>query len=76
MITESLAKKLFGNESALGKQIRMDSVDLFTVKAVLKDLPDNTQFQFEYLLPWSYLKKIGWDDMVTGRIIQCALFIL
>jgi putative ABC transport system permease protein len=62
IITESLAKKLFGNESASGKQIRLDSVDLFTVKAVLKDLPDNTQFRFEFLLPWSYLKKIGWDN--------------
>src|SRR5258706_7220044 len=62
VITESMAKKLFGYESALGKQVRLDSVDLFTVKGVLKDLPDNTQFKFEYLLPWSYLKKIGWDD--------------
>jgi putative ABC transport system permease protein len=62
VITESLAIKLFGNESAVGKQIRLDSVDLFTVKTVLKDLPDNTQFRFEYLLPWSYLQKIGWDN--------------
>jgi putative ABC transport system permease protein len=62
VITESLAKKLFGNQSALGKQLRIDSVDLFTVKGILKDLPDNTQFKFDYLLPWSYLKKIGWDD--------------
>ncbi len=28
----------------------------------MKDLPDNTQFRFEYLLPWSYLQKIGWDN--------------
>ncbi len=62
VITESLAKKLFGKESAFGKQVKIDSVDLFTVKGVLKDLPVNTQFQFGYLLPWSYLKKIGWDD--------------
>ena len=62
VITQSLATRLFGKESALGKQIRLDSVDLFVVKAVLKDLPDNTRFRFEYLLPWSYLKKIGWID--------------
>jgi hypothetical protein len=62
VITESLATRLFGKESAVGKQIRVDSVDLFVVKAVLKDLPDNTQFRFEYLLPWSYLQKIGWID--------------
>jgi putative ABC transport system permease protein len=62
VITASLARKLFGNESAIGKQVKVDSVDFFIVKGVLKDLPDNTQFKFEYLLPWSYLKKIGWDD--------------
>ncbi|MDP9042615.1 MAG: ABC transporter permease, partial [Bacteroidota bacterium] len=62
VITESLAKKLFGKESAFGRKVKVDSVDLFTVKGILKDLPDNTQFQFDYLLPWSYQKKIGWDD--------------
>ena len=62
VITESTAKKLFGKEPALGKQVRIDSVDLFTVSGVLRDLPANTQFKFEYLLPWSYMKKIGWDD--------------
>jgi ABC-type antimicrobial peptide transport system permease subunit len=62
VITESLAIKLFGKESAVGKQIRVDSINFLTVKAVLKDLPDNTQFRFDYLLPWSYMKKIGWFD--------------
>ena len=62
VITESFAKKLFGKESALGKQIRIDSTNLVTVRAVLKDLPDNTAFQFDYLLPWAYLEKLGWTD--------------
>ncbi len=62
VITESFAKKLFGNEPALGKQIKVDSVNLVTVKAVLKDLPDNSRFHFEYLLPWAYLEKLGWSD--------------
>jgi ABC-type antimicrobial peptide transport system permease subunit len=58
-ITESLAKKLFGTEDAVGKIIRIDSVDNFTVTGVLKDLPPNTRFDFEYLLPWSYYDKLG-----------------
>jgi putative ABC transport system permease protein len=62
VITASLAKKFFGNEEAVGKTIRIDSVNNCTVTAVLKDLPNNTQFNFEYLLPWSYMKKIGWAD--------------
>jgi hypothetical protein len=73
VITESLAKKLFGNEPALGKQLKIDSVDLVTVKGVLKDPPDNTIFKFDYLLPWSYLKKLA-GTTITGRIIPCGHF--
>jgi putative ABC transport system permease protein len=62
VITESFAKSLFGKESALGKQIRIDSANLVTVKAILKDLPDNSRFQFQFLLPWAYLEKLGWTD--------------
>ena len=62
VITKELAKKFFGNENAVGKTIRIDSVNNCTVTAVLKDLPANTQFNFEYLLPWSYMTRLGWDD--------------
>jgi putative ABC transport system permease protein len=59
VITEKLAKKLFGDENALNKTIQIDATDNFTVTGVLKDLPSNTDFHFEYLLPWDYLKKRG-----------------
>jgi putative ABC transport system permease protein len=59
VITEKLAKKLFGATDVMGKIIRIDSVDNFTVTGVLKDLPGNTRFDFEYLLPAIYLEKNG-----------------
>jgi putative ABC transport system permease protein len=62
VVTEKLARKLFGETDVVGKIIRLDSVDNFTITGVLKDLPSNTQFDFEYLLPWSYLKKLGWNN--------------
>lgn len=62
VITQSFAKKLFGNEDAMGKIVRIDSADNFTVTGVMKDLPNNTAFQFDYLLPWTYMSKIGWND--------------
>ncbi|RAK02271.1 ABC-type antimicrobial peptide transport system permease subunit [Larkinella arboricola] len=71
VITEKLAKKLFGDAPALGKSIQLDSVDHFVVTGVLKDLPPNTRFSFEYLLPWAYLKKLGtgWsnDDWLSNN---------
>lgn len=62
VITERLAMKLFATRDAMGKTVRLDSTDNFTVTGVLKDLPPNTQFGFDYLLPWTYLKKLGWNN--------------
>lgn len=67
VITQELSKKLFGNEDAMGKVVKIDSSDYFTVTGVLKKLPNNTSFDFEYLLPWAYSKKIGWDDQYWGN---------
>ena len=69
LITERLALKLFGTKEAMGKTIRLDSTDNFIVTGILKDLPANTQFGFDYLLPWSYLRKLGWnnDDWISNN---------
>jgi ABC-type antimicrobial peptide transport system permease subunit len=67
VLTKQLAIKLFGNEDAMGKTVRIDSVDNFTVTGVLKDLPNNTIFKFEYLLPWSYSIKNGSDEDNWGN---------
>jgi ABC-type antimicrobial peptide transport system permease subunit len=67
VLTEKLARRLFGPEEALGKVIQLDNKDNFTVTGVLKDLPNNTAFNFDYLLPWSYLHKTGGDDDYWGN---------
>ncbi|MCD8742596.1 ABC transporter permease [Mucilaginibacter roseus] len=68
VLTEKAAKKLFGStDAAMGKTVKIDSNAHFTVTAVMQDLPNNTRFRFEYLLPWTYMKKIGWDDESWGN---------
>ena len=62
VLTESFAKKLFTNGDAMGKLIRIDSNSNFAVTGIMKDLPNNTEFHFEYLLPWSYMKEVGWEN--------------
>ncbi len=75
VLTEKTAKSLFGNEEAIGKVIKFDNKDNFTVTGVLKDLPNNTSFDFEYLLPWSSLKygegqDYGWNDNSTPTYVM------
>ena len=67
VITESLSKKLFGNEDAMGKVVKIENKENFTVTGILKDLPNNTRFDVEYLLPWSYLRYNGDDDENWGN---------
>ncbi|MFK7814587.1 MAG: ABC transporter permease [Maribacter sp.] len=67
VITQEFAKKLFGNEPAVGKIVKVDNADSFKVTGILKDLPQNTEFTFEFLMPWAYLKQKGWDDENWGN---------
>ncbi len=39
----------------MGKLIKLDNKETFRVTGLAKDPPGNTRFQFEYLLPWSFL---------------------
>ncbi|WP_296705155.1 ABC transporter permease [Algoriphagus sp.] len=67
VLTESLAKKLFGETSALGKSVRVEDQLDFEVKAVIKDLPENTSFNFTAFLPFKKLEAMGWVDDFWGN---------
>jgi len=67
VITEKLSKKLFGDADPMGKTIKIDSNAYFTVTGLMKDLPNNTRFQFQFLMPWEYMKKIKQDDDYWGN---------
>ncbi|HEX6431218.1 MAG TPA: ABC transporter permease, partial [Niastella sp.] len=75
VLTEKTAKSLFGNEDAMGKVIKIDNKDNFIVTGILKDLPNNTRFNCEFLLPWSFIKygegqDLGWDDNSTATYVM------
>lgn len=50
VLTASLAKKIFGNNDAVNKVVKLDNKDLYKVTGVIADPPGNTQFQFDYLV--------------------------
>ena len=53
VITQRLAKKLFNDDDPVGKIILMGNTQNYTVTGVLRDLPNNTQFDFiEYLVSY------------------------
>jgi putative ABC transport system permease protein len=56
VITETVAKKLFGTADAVGKTFKYD-VNVLKVTGVMKDYPDNTHFRSDMLLSYSTLLK-------------------
>ncbi|MEO5909264.1 MAG: ABC transporter permease [Pelobium sp.] len=50
VITEKLATNLFGNTDPMNKIIKIDNKDSYKITGVLKNLPSNTEFDFEYLV--------------------------
>ena len=59
VITESTAKALFGNEDPLNKIIRIDNENDLKVTGVLKDIPKNSTFQFDFLMTWKFREQIS-----------------
>ena len=58
-LTESTAKKLFGNEDPIGKtfSINVNEQFEFTVGALIKDFPANTHLPATILVSYSYAEK-------------------
>lgn len=57
VITESTAKSLFGDEDPINKVIRLDNEYELKVSGVLKDVPGNSTFQFDFLVPWKFREQ-------------------
>lgn len=53
VITEKTAIKFFGDvKNILGKTVRMDNKQDYVITGILKDLPENSSLQFEWLAPF------------------------
>ncbi len=62
VISEQMAKKYFGNEDPLNKILKIGSNGSLnsTVKGVFKNLPQNSQLQFNCLISFATMYKAGW----------------
>jgi putative ABC transport system permease protein len=58
VLTESMAKKYFGDEPAIGKYLRFQDKTNLLVTAIMKDVPLNTHFQFDALISFRTLDQL------------------
>lgn len=66
VLTETTARRYFGNAEPLGKVIVADDSVRFTVSGVVKDFPRNSSITGDLFFPISLLNK----DMHNGRVFR------
>ena len=52
-----MAEKYFGKENPVGKTIVVDNKYNVEVKGIFKNVPDNSHLQFDFLVPFVFLKE-------------------
>ncbi|GAC1300546.1 MAG: ABC transporter permease [Mucilaginibacter sp.] len=64
VINQTMARKFFGDADPMGKSLRMNNEQDYTVTGVFKDLPKNSTFQFQWLAPMANIDhKQPWMDI-------------
>lgn len=61
VLTKTVAEKFFGDGNAVGKALRVDNGQLFTVTGVVADVPANSQISFNGLISMSTARKFQGD---------------
>ncbi|MBL7698975.1 MAG: ABC transporter permease [Chitinophagaceae bacterium] len=77
MLTKSAAKALFGNEEPINKTVRLDldgGTDM-KVTGVVEDVPGNSTFQFDYIIPFNYSNESLKTAMAQWRNSSWNVFI-
>ncbi|MEI9917675.1 MAG: ABC transporter permease [Bacteroidota bacterium] len=76
VVTESTAIKYFGSANdALGKVIVHNNKDSYEVTAVIKDVPSNSHFSFDFMVSIYNLKNLN-EDKIEWNNPNYATFVL
>jgi len=74
VITESTAKKYFGNENPLGKQFIVDDTTTYNITGVMKDFPKSSHFSSNFLLSMSTYKQSESQNWINSEVTTYVLF--
>lgn len=58
VISETLAKTLFKDQDPINQLIRVNNSTDVKVTGILKDVPGNSSFQFDLLMPWKLKEQV------------------
>jgi len=77
VITKDMARVLFGNADPMNKIVRRNNTTPLMVTGVIENVPLNSTFQFDYVLPWqvfenesSFVKTAGWGSNFCQTLVE------
>jgi len=72
VLTEKAAMRIFGQMDVVGRSLSMEEV-VYTVSGVVADIPPNTHFRFDMLMPMKaipYLPQLGGLEFFTYYLLE------
>ncbi len=70
ILTESTADKYFPDKNAIGKILSINQEETYLVAAVLEDVPKNSSFQFDFVIPFEPITEQNWGAWFCATLIQ------
>jgi ABC-type antimicrobial peptide transport system permease subunit len=59
VISEALAEIMFNGENPIGQFLKVEDASTLKVTGVFKNVPKNSSFQFDYLIPWKHREAVN-----------------
>jgi len=78
VVTESLARKFFGDEDPMGKTLKVGFRDFYTVTGVIRDVPENSHLHFVCVIPIINMREYhhvdfeSWNSMFFNCYVRLA----
>jgi len=77
ILSETLAKNLFGNEDPLNKVVKLDNNESLKVEGIIEDRPKNSTLEIDYIMSWNLYDKLnpwtkdsGWGNNYCMMFLQ------
>jgi predicted permease len=75
VISESMSGKFFGKENPVGKTLKVNNKQGYTVTGVFKDIPPNSTLRFQWLAPFEIFRAqhswlVGWGSNGLHTLVE------
>ncbi len=67
VISDKIARKYFGEENPVGKDLEVNDGRRLTVTGILKEIPENSHLQFDFLVSFKTLESIQGKSLLSDN---------